>query len=416
LGKSGFGTDPGINKSFTFSGFLFALKRPPLSMKNFTLFLLLLCFMTYSCNSGISGIFGKKTAHEKYEKKMDELDLVETPRGKEWKAASVKALNDPIPVALPFKMQGNFPPGKPRAIGLVFQARQGEQLNFSMNKDSTSGFIIYADLYKKDGIDAEHILSLETTSTHFSIDIEQTGSYILRLQPPLDNAGGYMVSVITGPSLGFPVSAKKANIGSLWGDNRDGGKRLHEGIDIFAPKGSAAVASADGYITSVGEEGLGGKTVWLRPSGKNYSLYYAHLDKQSVQQGQFVKKGETIGLVGNTGNAQHTPAHLHFGIYGYAGPVDPLPFVNKTVKTAASIDSKDLNVQLQFLKTQKKNDGGSIPANTILLPLAATAKSYIAELPDGSIIQVPGSSVKARSIKQKNSTLANTAELPSRKS
>jgi hypothetical protein len=208
------------------------------------------------------------------------------------------------------------------------------------------------------------------------------------------HTGEYNLSISVGPSLAFPVSGTKAKAGSFWGAARDGGKRRHEGIDIFAPKLTPAVAAADGYVTGVREGGIGGKTVWLRHSDKNVFLYYAHLDKQSVQEGQFVKKGDVIGLVGNTGNAKFTPAHLHFGVYTYSGPVDPLPYVNQSLKTAPAVPAKNLTRSLKLIKTQKTVQGTVVKANTILVPLAVTAKGYIAELPDGNLIKAPFTSVQ----------------------
>ena len=128
---------------------------------------------------------------------------------------------------------------------------------------------------------------------------------------------------------------------SFWGDPRDGGQRRHEGIDIFAPKLTPAIAVADGYVSGVTEGGIGGKAVWLNVAGKNIHLYYAHLDRQLVRDGQAIKQGDTLGLIGNTGNAKYTAPHLHFGIYTPDGPVDPFPFVNKTIKTAPPLATKD---------------------------------------------------------------------------
>lgn len=138
-------------------------------------------------------------------------------------------------------------------------------------------------------------------------------------------------SASTTPSktnaLAFPVSGKKSNIGSYWGDERDGGRRKHEGIDIFANKGTPVVAISDGKIIAVDNSGIGGKTVYLQPDDRSWYAYYAHLDQQHVVYGQTVKKGQIIGTVGNTGNAATTPPHLHFGIYTDNGAVDPLPYV-----------------------------------------------------------------------------------------
>lgn len=135
-------------------------------------------------------------------------------------------------------------------------------------------------------------------------------------------------------SLVFPVSGKKSFIGSFWGAVRDGGKRKHEGIDIFALKGTPVVAICDGIIVSRGNTPRGGKVLWLQSTTHPMTAYYAHLDHQKVKSGQFVRKGQVIGTVGNTGNARYTPAHLHFGIYKYFGAVNPLPYVKNSKKIA----------------------------------------------------------------------------------
>lgn len=89
------------------------------------------------------------------------------------------------------------------------------------------------------------------------------------------------------------------------------------------------MAVQDGRITSTGDHGLGGKQVWLRDAVFKKSVYYAHLDSITAREGQQVKKGDTVGFVGNTGNAITTTPHLHFGVYGNSGAVDPHLFVKQ---------------------------------------------------------------------------------------
>jgi murein DD-endopeptidase MepM/ murein hydrolase activator NlpD len=351
-----------------------------------------------SCNSTIHKIldvFDNKTPHEQYAEKLEDKHLDDTPEGRQWVAASKKALEAPQTVQLPYRQNGYFHTDKPRALGLEFQAKYGERITFNLTKKGGEQFVIYADLFKQGGGTPAHLLSADTTKAEFSFDVDETGTYILRLQPELYRTGEYSLSVSEGPSLGFPVAYAKANIGSFWGDNRDAGKRKHEGVDIFAPKLTPAVAAADGNITGVREGGIGGKTVWLKPNDKNVYLYYAHLDKQLVQEGQSVKKGDVVGLVGNTGNAKFTPSHLHFGVYTISGAVNPLPFVNRTVKTAPAVPTRSLTGILKVIKAQKLEDGTLVKAATELVPLAVTAKGYIAELPDGNLIQTPFAAVKA---------------------
>jgi peptidoglycan LD-endopeptidase LytH len=362
-------------------------------MKNIAIFFLLISIYSFSCGSALKNIFSNRTPHEKYTDKLDDRDLDKTPEGRAWVQASKAALENPIEVLLPYRQQGAFHADKPRALGLQFAAKAGQQLNFVITKKGEAALPLYADLFK-DGNATMPLLSVDTATNSFRFEVNEAGTYVLRLQPALFRSGEYQLSVSVGPSLTFPVSGSKAAVGGVWGDARDGGKRRHEGIDIFAPKLTPAVAAADGFIVGVREGGIGGKTVWLRPEGKPFTLYYAHLDKQLVQEGQRVKKGDVVGLVGNTGNAQFTPPHLHFGIYTWGGAVDPLPFVNKTMRTAPAVADKKLSAQLKLIKAQKKADGSTVKAATYLIPLAANAKGFLTEAPDGSLLQVPFGAVQ----------------------
>src|SRR5690606_9052442 len=133
---------------------------------------------------------------------------------------------------------------------------------------------------------------------------------------------------IDEPKLGFPIkNAGNRDIKSFWGANRDGGARTHEGIDVFAKRGTPVLAVDDGIISRVQETNLGGKVVWQRLGLLGQMIYYAHLDTQLVTVGQQVKRGEPVGLLGNTGNARATSPHLHFGIYTNSGAIDPLDYV-----------------------------------------------------------------------------------------
>ena len=333
-----------------------------------------------------------------------------TPEGRQWLAASEMALQHPVTVQLPYSHLGNFSIKKPQALGLKFVAKHGERLTFAFDKAEAANFVLYAELYKQDVTGKTvRLQSPDTNVSEFNFDIPETGSYVLKIQPQLFRVGSYKLSISAGPSLSFPVAGKKAYIGSIWGDSRDGGKRNHEGVDIFATKRTPAIAAADGFIAGVREGGIGGKTVWLRPAGQNITLYYAHLDEQLVYEGQAVKKGDTVGLVGNTGNAKNTPSHLHFGIYGQGGAVDPYPFVNRQVKSAPVIPEKKMEDYVRLLKDI--NTGGIIAKkNTLLMPVAATAKGYVAELPDGRMIETSFAIVQAASQPiKKSKALAETA-------
>jgi murein DD-endopeptidase MepM/ murein hydrolase activator NlpD len=365
-------------------------------MKNIATTFLLLALLGFSCSAISHSLFGKKTPHEQYEGKLSDAGLDNTAKGRQWLEASKKALEAPQIITLPYNQEGYFTADRPRALGLQFKAQMGERLIFTFTRKEAARFRLYADLFKQEGSDPTPLISADTTSSQFSFDVEETGTYVLRLQPELNRTGEYNLSVAVGPSLGFPVAGGKGRIGSFWGADRDGGRRRHEGVDIFAPRLTPVVAAADGIVVGLRNGGIGGKTVWMKATDKKVYLYYAHLHKQLVHEGQVVKKGQILGLVGNTGNARHTASHLHFGVYSAQGrgALDPLPFVDPNIKTAPAPLGKELAGYIKLTKALKIGAGALVKANTTLVPLAVTSNGYIAELPDGTQLQVPSDAVQ----------------------
>ncbi|MEM8583782.1 MAG: M23 family metallopeptidase [Bacteroidota bacterium] len=131
----------------------------------------------------------------------------------------------------------------------------------------------------------------------------------------------------SGDELVFPVAKHDlSDVISVFGDPR-GRSRLHQGIDVKAPRGTSVLAVADGFIERLRYGGNAGKSIYLRAAdGKLY--FYAHLDTYEVEEMQAVSAGERIGTVGDTGNAANTTPHLHFEILigKDKEAVDPLPF------------------------------------------------------------------------------------------
>jgi len=132
-------------------------------------------------------------------------------------------------------------------------------------------------------------------------------------------------------SLPIPVkNIKTRQLKDTWGASRSHG-RTHEGIDIMAPRGTKVLSATEGLIADLRNNNLGGKVVWILGPGGTWH-YYAHLDehKRGLSVGDYVKKGDLIGYVGNTGNARHTAPHLHYGIYLEGkgrGVVNPYPYL-----------------------------------------------------------------------------------------
>lgn len=130
--------------------------------------------------------------------------------------------------------------------------------------------------------------------------------------------------------LDVPVEGvKRQNIQDTWGAAR-GNNRKHEGIDIFAKRGTPVLSATSGIVLEVGTNNLGGRVIWvLGPEGSRH--YYAHLEDYApeIAKGDWVEAGTVLGYVGNTGNAQGTPPHLHYGIYLSEGAVNPYPYLRE---------------------------------------------------------------------------------------
>lgn len=92
--------------------------------------------------------------------------------------------------------------------------------------------------------------------------------------------------------------------------------RVHDAIDIMAPRGTPVVAAASGTVEKLFTSELGGKTIYQRSPDSRFIYYYAHLDAYAagLAEGQVLRAGATLGTVGSTGNADPAAPHLHFAI------------------------------------------------------------------------------------------------------
>ncbi len=97
-------------------------------------------------------------------------------------------------------------------------------------------------------------------------------------------------------------------------------RKPHSGADYPAPKGTPVYATNSGKVVLVGKHFFAGNSIYIDHGGGLISMYF-HLSKILVKQGQVVKKGQLIGLVGATGRV--TGPHLHFGVYWMGARLDP---------------------------------------------------------------------------------------------
>ncbi len=151
-------------------------------------------------------------------------------------------------------------------------------------------------------------------------------SLLVRIAPKVIRrltSDGYVFPVYGPAGFGDSFGAPRAE--TIW----------HHGADIFAGLGAPVLAVADGTLFSVGRNRIGGNRLWLRDRNGN-EFYYAHLSAFSplAVNGGRVNAGDVVGFVGNSGDAQTTPYHLHFEVHpssllvlGYDGVVNPTSYL-----------------------------------------------------------------------------------------
>jgi peptidoglycan LD-endopeptidase LytH len=152
--------------------------------------------------------------------------------------------------------------------------------------------------------------------------------------------------------LTIPVSGTMAShLMNTFGDDRGGGTRAHQALDIMAARGTPVVAVEDGKVEKLFQSAAGGLTIYQFDPTRTYSYYYAHLDRyaEGLTEGKAVKRGEVIGYVGFTGNASPEGPHLHFAIFKLGpekrwhegAPLNPFPVLGGTAQSSHTLPNRN---------------------------------------------------------------------------
>jgi murein DD-endopeptidase MepM/ murein hydrolase activator NlpD len=122
-------------------------------------------------------------------------------------------------------------------------------------------------------------------------------------------------SSVDGPLLVPVAGIARSQLSDTFADVR-GGERAHEALDIMAPAGTPVVAAAGGRVEKLFRSNDGGNTVYVRSPDGRRLYYYAHLRAYApgLKEGEPIERGERIGTVGATGNADPAAPHLHFAV------------------------------------------------------------------------------------------------------
>jgi peptidoglycan LD-endopeptidase LytH len=336
--------------------------------------------------------------YERYAESLRDAGLDRTALGHDWLAAGSGVLTTATPVDLPLRETGYLPPGDPAARAWRFSLAQGRRLVIDVETIAADPLRVYLDLFelRGDPPQLQLVASADEGAVRLAFEPQRSGTFVLRLQPELLRGGRFTITQDTAATLTFPIEGREGDrIASSFGDPRDAGGREHQGIDIFAPRGTRVVAAAEGRVSSATTNNLGGNVVWIRTS-RGQSHYYAHLDEHLVGPGAHVRAGEPIGTVGNTGNARTTAPHLHFGIYRRrSGAIDPFPFVfTGTARPApVTIDTNALgswrrvsshNVRLRAGPALTAPMVRDLPHHTVVAIEGAVRDWYRVQLPDGT--------------------------------
>jgi len=139
-------------------------------------------------------------------------------------------------------------------------------------------------------------------------------------------------------SLLIPVQGiEPSALRDTYDEQRGGGSRTHEALDIPAQRGTPVLSATGGRVLKLFDSEAGGKMVYAADSSERFILMYAHLDAYApgLAEGQPLRRGQVIGTVGTTGNAPPNVPHLHFAIarsndvkvWWKGAPVNPYPLL-----------------------------------------------------------------------------------------
>jgi murein DD-endopeptidase MepM/ murein hydrolase activator NlpD len=164
--------------------------------------------------------------------------------------------------------------------------------------------------------------------------VQGAGQAAIPITPPMP-----IPAPSTTPESGLliPVSGILAKQLSDTFTQSRGAGRLHDAIDIMAPRGTPVVAVADGRVAKLFNSKPGGLTLYQFDAEEKLAYYYAHLDSYAptLVEGQQLRRGDVIGYVGSTGNASPDGPHLHFAVFILAPdkkwwqgtPINPYPLL-----------------------------------------------------------------------------------------
>jgi len=367
-----------------------------------------------------------KNAHDAYCHSLQQAELIDTALGRDWIAAADKAVDDPIEIPIPFREIFYVDPAEASAVAYRFEVKRGQRIEVEVDFQGSRLARLFIDLFRVEPINSRgwvHVASADKDENRLEFEPRRDARYVLRLQTELLRGGRYTVTIRNAAALNFPLAEQyRGSIGSGFGAPRDGGRRSHHGVDIFAPRHTPVMAPSRAYVQVVKEGGIGGRYIWLADYTRSLYLYFAHLESQDVQPLNWVDAGQVIGTVGNSGNARTTPPHLHFGIYSRGeGPLDPHYFITRMESEPPEVTA-DVQILGQWMRSKpealtlrvspesRAESLTSLARHVPVKVLAAAGERYRVLLPDGVSGYIPAVGVESirEILQQRNVTTDQT--------
>jgi len=189
--------------------------------------------------------------------------------------------------------------------------------------------------------------ALERDTAHSVTEIDTSIVRMPELPPPVmgptsaaagaasstDAASTAAIGALIVPVRGI----EPTQLRDTYAEQRGGGSRTHEALDIPAPRGTPVLSATGGRVLKLFDSKAGGKMVYAADSSERFILMYAHLDSYAngLAEGQPLTRGQVLGAVGTTGNAPPNLPHLHFAIarsndvkvWWKGMPVNPYPML-----------------------------------------------------------------------------------------
>ena len=238
-----------------------------MSLKNLASLLIVASLLGCSEKEIVPERFFPRNDHEAYWYALKQANLLQTALGSEWLKAAERPFQEQIAIKLPYQESFEIFNQLPDAHGYRFEAKRGQEILVNITHITEVTTRLFVDLFRITSDTLNPFIQVASADSTLALSFQprRDASYLLRLQPELLRGGRFSVTIENRPTHAFPVSGKnRYAIGSVFGDPRDGGRREHHGVDIFAKRHTPILAPIEATVRFVGTRGIGGKVVWLR--------------------------------------------------------------------------------------------------------------------------------------------------------